>query len=134
MDVKYRWKNIVCSIAGALVSCWVVWSEGKCLGIWWGWSSLKLLMNRKQGRGLTLDYVLDTGQVGKNVQVVLWPATRLHAHICVLTRGSVAAGGKYPAVRRTASLGGPYRSTTTTTAVVVIVDGECEFERKCKCK
>lgn len=44
----------------------------------------------KAGSKVTFDYILHTGQVREDVQVVLWPATWFHAHIYVLVMGTVA--------------------------------------------
>jgi hypothetical protein len=41
-------------------------------------------------RGRTFDYILHTRQVRKDVQVILWPSSGLHASICVLEMRVVA--------------------------------------------
>lgn len=62
MEVKYRWKKMVCRIAE--------WS-GQDRSGQSGWRGLR-----------TFDDVLDAGQIGEDVQMVLWPAAGVHGRIC----------------------------------------------------
>jgi hypothetical protein len=92
MEVKYRWKKIVCRIAVGWVSHGFTEKAERRGSAWWGWSGPKLLRkSRKTDRTQrTFDDILHTRKVRKDFQVVLWPSSWFHADICVLATGIVA--------------------------------------------